>query len=537
MNRHIVIVSDVHLGSNDGKGVYGKSPNAGLEHSVEVDKLSLLKTALQQRYQHDKIDLLIFLGDYVTGRDDTDNKEASFNSFLDFLREIESLSSLFHDPDHVRDYIVIVPGNHDIERGSEEPLRKFQECFKDYITPFRSKSYGVCHLGAPLFVYEKQKLLVACISTVNHASTETSEIPQLIETVKHLNRNDEKRKPVIEYLESQQVKDIPAIDAKTVDAFADLSDSFSAKYQDYKDYKKIVVSHHPMISGLEQNIAIKEYPNTIGGYRFRSLAAVHGYTYFLNGHIHDFACIGVHDYTQSPPVCSFHISVPDFKLGRNDSELQVVELTLSDDSSDAIRLLQASSITRNFKEQRLIVPNSPGSDTAGAHSILVDFEIEQLIKDGTVIKHADSARVEAASYDCALGTGYKRAPGGGYDWKDDVLEPAGDAAAEITLTPGETVLIYTEEEFDIPDDMVLHASPISSWARKGLRVELSYFVDPGFKGPFCFPVTNTSKNKLFISSADPIMSVEFVRLSKRVKTPWYVKHPDKLAERAQKHDC
>lgn len=536
MNRHIVIVSDVHLGSNDDKGVYGESPNAGLKRSVEVDKLSLLKTALQQRYQRDKIDLLVFLGDYVTGRDDTADKDTSFKNFLSFLKELEDMSSLFRDPNHVRDYIVIVPGNHDIERGDEEPLRKFQESFKDYITPFRSKSFGVCQLGAPLFIYEKQKLLVACISTVNHASTETSEIPQLIDIVKHSITSITKQEQMLKYLNRQQVKDIPAIDTETTNAFADLSVSLSERCSDYKDYKKIVVSHHPMISGLERGIAIKEYPNTIGGYHFRSLAANYGYTYFLNGHIHDFACIGVHDYTQPLPVCSFHISVPDFKLGRDDSELMIVELTLTDDGNDAIRLLQASSITRNFKESRLIVPDSLESDTSGTHSILVDFEIEQLIKDGTIIKHADSARIEAASYDCALSMSYKCASDGDYRWKDEVLKPADDAAAKIILTPGETVLIYTEEEFDIPDNMLLHASPISSWARKGLRVELSYFVDPGFKGPFCFPVTNISNHELSINSADPIMSVEFVRLSKRVKTPWYVKHPDKLAEREQKHD-
>lgn len=533
MKRNLVIISDVHLGSYDSKGVYGSSPSEDLKKDIGTDKLELLKGALLKRYQNKKIDLLIFLGDYITGHDNPSSKSESFDVFLDFLAEIEGMSDLFRNPDHIREHIIIVPGNHDVERGTNQPLKKFQHIFNSYITPFRTKSgKGVCQLGAPIFVYDKEKLLVACISTVNHASTETDRIPQLLETAKKNKGVNEKWDDLIKYLEEQQIKDIPAVDSKAVKEFNQLSASLPKKYA---DYKKIVVSHHPMISGLERDKTIKEYPSTIGGRLFQSLAANKGYSYFLNGHIHDFVCAELLDHTQ-PLVRSIHISAPDFILDRDESELKIVELTLTDDGDDEIRLLKASSYYWEFKEERLITPGMLKHGEAGTQSILVDSEIEQLIKEGIVIQNADSSRIEAASYDCALGTDYKRASDGSYRWKDDVLTPGSGDAAKIILAPGETILIYTEEKFSIPSDMVLHASPISTWARKGLRVEISYFVDPGFQGPFCFPVTNVSTHELSISSTDPIMSVEFVQLSKHANAPWYSRHPDKLDTRAKKRD-
>lgn len=538
MERNLVIISDIHLGSYDSKGVYGSSPSKKLRSDVEINKLEVLKKALNNRYKNKKIDLLIFVGDYITGPDDPDGKSESMNVFRSFLTEIEELSNLFRNSKHIRDQIIIVPGNHDVERGVEKPLEKFQDKFYGYITPFRTKSGdGVCRLGAPLFVYEEEKLLVACISTVNHASTETDRIPQLLKAVEAKKDGSKEWDDLIKYLKEQQIKDIPAVDTKIEEEFKQLSDKLFEERPDCADYKKIVVSHHPLISGLEQGKTIKEYSSTIGGRRFQSVAAQKGYSYFLNGHVHKFVCAELLDHTKPPAHSSIHISVPEFTLDEDESDLKIVELTLTDDGDDKIRLLKTDSYSKGFKEVCLITPGMISHGEAGTQSILVDFEIEQLIKEGTVIQNADSSRIEAASYDCALGTAYKRAASdGSYKWEDYVLQPSGNGAAKITLDPGKTILIYTEEIFDIPDDMVLHASPISTWARKGLRVELSYFVDPGFRGPFCFPVTNISSEPLPISSADPIMSVEFVRLSKHASIPWYSRHPDKLDTRAKKRD-
>ena len=145
--------------------------------------------------------------------------------------------------------------------------------------------------------------------------------------------------------------------------------------------------------------------------------------------------------------------------------------------------------------------------------------------------------MEAASYDCALGHEYKRSSAKYCDWSSIKASRlvASDKPAELVIKPNEAVLIYTDEEFDVPKNMVMHASPISSWLRKGLRVEISHFVDPGFKGRFCFPVINETTETIKISAREPIMSIELIRLSQNCNKGWSDRHPS-LAEARKKQE-
>ena len=81
--------------------------------------------------------------------------------------------------------------------------------------------------------------------------------------------------------------------------------------------------------------------------------------------------------------------------------------------------------------------------------------------------------------------------------------------------------------------MVLHASPISSWLRNGIRVDLSYLVDPGFKGKFSFPVTNESNNTVYINSREPIVSVEFIKLAGTCEKNWVDRHSNRAKARLE----
>ena len=136
-----------------------------------------------------------------------------------------------------------------------------------------------------------------------------------------------------------------------------------------------------------------------------------------------------------------------------------------------------------------------------------------------------------------MGYFYKRSKKRNCNWdelQEIPLKPIGNSVANICIKPKESVLIYTYEKFNIPHNMIMHASPISSLARKGLRVEISNFVDPGFKGPFCFPVINESKEKIYISAREAILSIEIIMLSEYCEKGWEERHEDKLREREEK---
>ena len=61
-------------------------------------------------------------------------------------------------------------------------------------------------------------------------------------------------------------------------------------------------------------------------------------------------------------------------------------------------------------------------------------------------------------------------------------------------------------------------------------------MDPGFKGQFCFPVVNVSDEPISISSREPIMSIELIRLSKQCDRSWSERHADKAEARIKRKD-
>lgn len=168
--------------------------------------------------------------------------------------------------------------------------------------------------------------------------------------------------------------------------------------------------------------------------------------------------------------------------------------------------------------------------------ILVDYEIAEIIKENEIVRYGDLRNVESASYDCALGYQYKKGSARFCNWAEIDLreiEPGQNGPGGITLKPNETALIFSHEEFNIPKDMVLHASPISSWLRKGIRFDISFFVDPGFSGRFAIPVTNESEKEVTIDAQKPIISLEFVKLANPCEKGWREKHTDLADSRSK----
>lgn len=540
----ILCISDLHLGTNDPQGVYGETLSTELSNSLKDNKLSMLKEAILEKFEDEKIDLLFFSGDYLIGKDSVQAKESYNLAFSNFLKEIESTPEIFTDRGEysIRDRIFIIPGNHDIDRNasSEERLNSFIMNYNAYIHPFREKSTGITKY-APLFVYDELKIIIACISTVENGGTESEIITEVIQYIENYTTDTDKNKTknkLLKELQKLQKKDIASIPSKTEKAFINANKELEKKDPNkYTDYKRIIISHHPLLSGIEKLRVVKEYPNTIGGFQLMNIALTFNYSLFIHGHNHEFLCLEFCDKTMGDKGNAVQLGLPSFHGdGRLESQIVVVEI--GDNPDDTVtKLLYLDKITRSFKEKRYIrnENKTDNNQITSSDRILVDFEIEEIVNKAVIVKNADSSRIEAASYDCALGKKYKRGDSA-YQWKPETLEPSSDGPAVIEIKSRETILIYTEEIFDIPDDMLLHASPISSWSRKGLRVDLSYFVDPGFKGSFCFPVTNLSDVPIKITSREPIMSIEFVKLGKRPNNTWNMKHPQKVKERNNYED-
>lgn len=498
---------------------------------VAEDPAKTLIEPLKARYGEEKISLMVFLGDYGIGKDPETEKQAAFKRVAGFVKEVESeCCEIFDDSSQLKNRIIFLDGNHDVSRGASGH-QMFEEVFGEYLTPFTPKSSkGVRKHGAPVFVFDDLDMLFACISTTQNAGAHFSQIAfdQIEKSIDPL--RDISKENYQEII--KQIKKLKSIDIGTV-----TTDTIQAlKRCSRKEQRiKIVASHHPLI---QMQHATASHFETVNGPLFFDSARAKGYTFFISGHLHEFYCA---DITSRGKLSALPdatlISVPTF-INPSDNNVQFVELDIQENTYFC-RLLAYNRIRDMFEEiDAASNEHRYHAEIQGEH-ILLDYEIQSLIERGKVIiQGASTERIQAVSYDCALGLSYKRYDAQQNTWPDKTveMEVCQEGPAKIEINPGESVLIYTHEVFSVPSDMMLQASPRASWIRKGLSVDLSFFVEPGFEGPFCFPVTNKTKKPIEISAQESIMSVVFHRLSSSVSRNWSVRAPDSLKRRQNKQD-
>lgn len=524
----ILCLSDIHFNYLEKSDSYGETINPDLEKSFESDKFQVLLEALECI---GPIDLLILCGDYILGKNSDEVKTESFNIFLSFLKKIEASEKLFNsNVKSINDRIIIIPGNHDVARGCEDGLSDFKQKTARYLSPFYRGDRKQKH--APVFIFDDLKLIVACQSTVNNSATENTLMSKLLDEIKDETLFETVKKMV----EDEMILDIPSITETDKAEFIKTNIELLNK-SEYSDYSKVMATHHPLMDGIETGNTIKKFNSTIGGYSFMKTAMSYGYSLFIHGHLHEKSCVKITDYNMDAPIPVLQIGLPSCKL-ENDKYVGVLINTEVSPNSELMfsgNYLQYRNISRSLKQVKMLESSSVQNEKYLGSKILVDYEIRKILEEEKIVLDGDFGNIQAASYDCTLGYKYKRNKDAAcVDWSSiavDELTPDNDGPSSIEIKPNETVLIFTFEKFKIPNDMILHASPISSWARKGLRVDLSYFVDPGFEGNFCFPVKNESNKTLKINSREPIMSIEFVQLSNSCEQNWAQRNSDKLLAR------
>lgn len=536
----IVCISDLHLGSSDSKGIYGESMSSRLTDSIGTDKRKLLCEAL--KCLTPKADIIVFCGDFVTGRDSANDIEKEYDDFVELLNEInECAIDIFpNDLIPVKNRIIIAPGNHDVTRDeNQDALHRFKNKLSEYITPFYRDTLNPITKHAPIFIFDNLKLIVACMSTVDNSATPNEEVKALLSMVKsEKDVSDELKEKLTKYLEKNTFCDIPTLSEDSRMNFMKKNQTLG---QDkYKDYTRMIVTHHPLISGIEHGRTIKTYNYTVGGFEFLEQALPFDYSIFVHGHMHEFTCVQFNDYIvqENQDREGVQVGVPALKVNEPGAGVVIIDTNEKDEETKII-LMKLDDVSCEFKQQNYIdyVKSNEHlrSGIPEISHILVDREIEKLVQEQKVIKEGDIRHIEAASYDCSLGYFYKKISHGK---KDELLqlESKDGKPAEIKIAPNETVLIYTYEKFDIPDDMLLHASPIASLIRKGLRTQISHFVDPGFVGEFCFTVTNESNSDVTITAREPIISIEIVKLHNKVNKTWKDRHPEKVRMREERNE-
>lgn len=516
----ILQLSDLHFGSSHETGLDTK-PEA--EFLVDSVKHSPVDSLLNGIASFDPLpDLVIMTGDFVTGKDQIKD----YTQTKDILHKLASNNSKYLNRNNfdadIIDRILLVPGNHDVERDSHDPLQHFKKAFEDYLTPYTTPdSKNNIRKHAPLYVFEKQKLVIYCLSTVEMANIANPKTKDLIKYIESKVEEGQEREETLKYLKSILYPDAYGVSEDIYSKFNEKNEEFVNSNKDHKQYTKILLSHHPFIFSDYDTTELRSFNNLINGGKFYKLVGDFGYKVICHGHTHTPRMLLLGDILLKNNSI-IHIGTPS--LGSNSDINGIATSDIRTDSTGV--KLQTSfrnyvSHLRKFDSKEtsfdvMISSTEQKFSNIKGQKILIDTELRQLISKNNIIINGNIDRVEPTHYDCALGSAAKEDDEG---ITTDLL--ADSELLNITIQPNEMIFVETLEEFNIPKNMIFHVSPLSRWMKKGLIANISFFADAGFKGKFKFPVVNITSKPVEIAVNKPIISVEVTVLKNEVEKGWY----------------
>lgn len=161
-------------------------------------------------------------------------------------------------------------------------------------------------------------------------------------------------------------------------------------------------------------------------------------------------------------------------------------------------------------EERLLLDTSVKEPTG----FLVDFEFKRAHNKSQLIRDGFDA-TEGAKYACyelhVSDRIYELDPTDSPDLYH-VKNISDDG--KITIPPGSTFLIFTQEQLDMPPDVFALVFPVGNLYRLGLSPETS-FIDPGYCKPFWIIVSNFSPRIVHLQVGDPLARLFAYKLDQR----------------------
>ena len=136
---------------------------------------------------------------------------------------------------------------------------------------------------------------------------------------------------------------------------------------------------------------------------------------------------------------------------------------------------------------------------------LSNVDLEAEMESGRLLTGFDENMIEGSSYQLRLGNVY-------YDLSENGKRFELAEGQKVLIKPGHRVVLITQEEFDVPPDMVARVVSKGSLFSVGLSPVATY-ADPGFSGKLGIVTQNFSNHYLELSQGEPIAKVDFTILS------------------------
>ena len=136
---------------------------------------------------------------------------------------------------------------------------------------------------------------------------------------------------------------------------------------------------------------------------------------------------------------------------------------------------------------------------------LSDADIKAEMTNGRLIRNGDPRQIAGACYELRLGNVY-------YDLTESDHPILVKSGQDILIKPGHRVVLITNEELDVPKDVLARIVSKGSLFSIGLS-SVSTYADPGFSGNLGIVTQNMSEKYILLPQMESIAKADFTRLT------------------------
>jgi guanylate kinase/deoxycytidine triphosphate deaminase len=173
-----------------------------------------------------------------------------------------------------------------------------------------------------------------------------------------------------------------------------------------------------------------------------------------------------------------------------------------------------------------LISTATGQRDYGDHfGFMDDMELLRSLNEGVLFERGTWSEdcIHQASYGLRIDTEAQvsRAASESLTGRRDyqILRVGGIHPPHFELAPGDTALFYSAESFQLRPNILAITVPRGFLVAQSLSPGASY-VDPGFTGKFCIPITNTSSRVVRVPAEIQAVRVLFFRLQRDVDKAW-----------------
>lgn len=258
----VLHVSDLHYDSEQKTaGKVDSKVDIGIVSSQEKEFFEQLKKYLTDH----KVNLFVISGDIINGWD----REAQKKFSKDFIKLIKNYGYKESD-------IIVVPGNHDVKKGSpissEERYKEFynswKKCKLPYLDGYKKK--------AQIFYNEENSLMFIPLNTSNWSQVKIIINEKIQKHIEMITDNELKKE-----FEKQFIYDATYVSKEQIDF---LQEEIK-KIENHESYTKILIQHHHLVA-VDDSIEVKEMGDILNSEEIKNFIKDNNIKVLLHGHKH-----------------------------------------------------------------------------------------------------------------------------------------------------------------------------------------------------------------------------------------------------------